>query len=98
MSSAYIIANVNVTDPVQYDHYRRLSTEAIEQNQAEILVRGGQTEALEGQAPSRTVLLKFSSMAAAREFYDSASYRQAREAREGAAEMTMYLVEGVTPG
>jgi len=97
MNSAYIIANVNVTDPVQYEQYRQLSTAAIKQAQAQVLVRGGATEALEGQAPNRTVILKFPSMAAAREFYDSAPYRQARKARENAAEMTMYLVEGATP-
>lgn len=97
MNSAYIIANVNVTDPVQYEQYRQLSTEAIAQAQAQVLVRGGATEALEGQAPNRTVVLKFASMTAAREFYDSASYRLARTARKDAAEMTMYLVEGATP-
>ncbi len=95
MSSAYLIANVNVTDPEQYEQYRLLSSAAIEQGQVEILVRGGDTQALEGQAPTRTVVLKFPSMAAAREFYDGAPYKKARTAREGAAEMTMYLVEGV---
>lgn len=97
MNSAYIIANVNVTDPVQYEQYRLLSTAAIQEAQAQVLVRGGETQALEGQAPNRTVILKFPSMSAAREFYESASYLQARKAREHAAEMTMYLVQGVAP-
>lgn|SRR5690554_1774599 len=95
MSSAYIIANVNVTNPEQYEQYRVFSTAAIQHSQVEVLVRGGTTEALEGQAPSRTVILKFPSMAAAREFYDSELYKKARQAREGAAEMTMYIVEGM---
>jgi len=34
-------------------------------------------------------------MAAARAFYDSAEYRKARAAREGAAIMNMLIVEGV---
>ena len=95
MSPAYIIANVNVTDPEQYEQYRLLSTAAIQHSQAQILVRGGETQPLEGQAPSRTVILKFPSMAAAREFYDSERYKKAREARESAAEMIMYIVEGI---
>lgn len=95
MSPAYIIANVNVTDPEQYEQYRLLSTAAIQHSQAQILVRGGETQPLEGQAPSRTVILKFPSMAAAREFYDSERYKKAREARENAAEMIMYIVEGI---
>lgn len=97
MSPAYIIANVNVTDPQQYEEYRRFSSAAIEQAGAEILVRGGDIEALEGTPPSRTVVLKFPSMSAAREFYNAAPYQRARQAREGAADMTMYIVEGVAP-
>ncbi len=68
MTSAYIIANVNVTNPEQYEQYRVFSSAAIQHFQAEVLVRGGETQALEGQAPSRTVVLKFPSMTAAREF------------------------------
>lgn len=41
MNSAYIIANVNVTDAVQYEHYRQLSSAAIKHAQAQVLVRGG---------------------------------------------------------
>lgn len=93
--SAYLIANVNVTNPEQYEHYRRLSSAAIEQGQVEVLVRGGDVHALEGEAPLRTVVFKFPSVAAAREFYDSQAYTKARQAREGAADMTMYIVEGI---
>lgn len=95
MTPAYLIANVSITNPEQYDQYRRLSSAAIEQYNVEVLVRGGTTEALEGDAPARTVIMKFPSMAAAREFYDSVSYKKARDARAGAAEMTMFIVEGV---
>lgn len=94
--SAYIIANVTVTNPAQYDEYRRWSTAAIQAHQAEVCVRGGQVEVLEGDwAPERLVVLKFASMAAARVFYDSPEYGQARAAREGAAIMRMIVVEGV---
>lgn len=93
--SAYLIANVNVTDPEQYEQYRRLSSAAIEHSQVEVLVRGGDTHALEGEAPARTVVFKFPSVAAAREFYESETYKKARQVREGAAEMTMYIVEGL---
>lgn len=95
MNPAYIIANVKVTNPEQYEQYRVFSSAAMVHFQAEVLVRGGETQGLEGQAPSRTVVLKFPSMAAAREFYDSELYKKARKAREGAAEMTMYIVEGM---
>ena len=95
MSHAYIVANVKVTNPEQYEEYRRLSTAAMQKYNVDVLVRGGTTEALEGQEPARTVILKFPDMAAARKFYNSELYGQVRKAREGAADMTMYIVEGV---
>ena len=50
---------------------------------------------LEGDgAPGRVVVLEFPSAQAARAFYDSPEYLAAREARAGAARMTMLLVEG----
>ena len=94
--SAYIIANVTVTNPTQYDEYRKWSTAAMLAHQAEVCVRGGQVEVLEGDwAPERLVILKFANVAAARGFYDSPEYGKARAAREGAAIMRMIVVEGV---
>ena len=92
---AYIIADVNVTDPVQYDEYRKWSSAAIKEHGAEAVVRGGKTERLEGREPGRIVVLKFASMDAARAFYDSETYAKARAAREHAAVMNMLIVEGV---
>ena len=41
MASAYIIANVEVTNPEQYEEYKRLSTIAMKAHGAEPIVRGG---------------------------------------------------------
>ena len=95
MTSGYIIANVNVTNPAQYEEYKRLSSIAMQAHGAEVCVRGGPIEVLEGDwTPSRLVLLKFPSMQQARAFNQSAEYSQARQARQGAAVMRMVLVEG----
>jgi uncharacterized protein (DUF1330 family) len=93
--SAYLIADVQVTDPAQYEHYRKFSSEAMGVHGAKVLVRGGETTPLEGRTPGRTVLLEFPDVAAAQAFYDSAEYGQARAAREGAAIMNMFIVQGV---
>lgn len=96
MSSAYIIANVRVTDPVQYEEYRKWSSAAMQAYNAEVCVRGGKVEVLEGDwTPERVVILKFPSIDAAKVFYDSPEYRQGRAARANAAVMRMVLVEGV---
>ena len=96
MSSAYIIANVRVTDPAQYEAYRQFSSLAIKTHGAEVCVRGGAVQVLEGDwLPERLVVLKFADAAAARAFYDSSEYSRARQARAGAAIMNMVIVDGV---
>ena len=96
MSSAYIIANVDVTNPEQYEEYKKLSTIAMKAHGAEVCIRGGKVEVLEGDwNPSRFVMLKFPSVDAARAFNDSVEYAAARQARQGAAVMRMVVVEGV---
>ncbi|WP_334155128.1 DUF1330 domain-containing protein [Tepidimonas sp.] len=93
--SAYIIADVDVTDPQQYEEYKRWSSAAIQAHGAEVLVRGGAVTVLEGSwQPSRIVVLRFPSVEAARAFHDSPEYRRAREARARAAVMRMIAVEG----
>jgi uncharacterized protein (DUF1330 family) len=92
---AYIVADVEVTDPAQYEDYKKLSTAAMRAHGAEVLVRGGRTEPLEGREPHRVVVLKFPSMQAARAFYDSPEYARARAARANAAVMNMFIVEGL---
>ena len=92
--SAYIIANVEVTDPEQYKHYQKFSSEAMQKYGARVLVRGGEVTALEGAHPGRIVVLEFDDVEAARRFYDSPEYRQGRAARAEAAHMTMYIVQG----
>ncbi|MBT9501243.1 MAG: DUF1330 domain-containing protein [Burkholderiaceae bacterium] len=96
MPSAYILANVQVTNPEQYEEYKKLSSAAMQAYGAEVCVRGGKVELLEGDwTPERVVLLKFPSLEAARTFNDSPEYGKARAARQGAAIMRMVLIEGV---
>jgi uncharacterized protein (DUF1330 family) len=96
MSSAYIIANVEVTNPAQYEDYKKWSSEAMKVHGAEVCVRGGKVEVLEGDwQPQRIVVLKFPSVEAAKKFNGSPEYAKARASREGAAVMRMIVVEGV---
>ncbi len=96
MPSAYIIAHVTVTNPEQYEEYKKLSTIAMQVHGAELCVRGGKVEVLEGDwAPTRVVILKFPSMDAAKAYNESIEYTTARTSRQGAAVMRMIAVEGV---
>lgn len=95
MSKAYVVANVKVTDPQQYEQYRIFSSQAMQESGCEVLVRGGDCHPLEGTDPNRVVILGFDSLKAAQDFYESETYKKGRQARANAAEMTMYIVEGV---
>ena len=96
MPSAYIIANVTVTNPAQYEDYKKWSSAAMQAHGAEICTRGGKVEVLEGDwSPDRVVLLKFPTFEAAKIFNASPEYTKAKAAREGAAIMRMVVVEGV---
>ncbi|MEY4470399.1 MAG: hypothetical protein RIT20_740, partial [Pseudomonadota bacterium] len=75
---------------------KKWSTLAMKAHNAEVCVRGGQVQLLEGDwAPERVVILKFPTFAAAKAFYETPEYLQAREARAGAAVMRMIAVEGL---
>jgi uncharacterized protein (DUF1330 family) len=96
MPSAYIIANVTVTNPEQYAEYSKLASNAVQAYSAEFCVRGGAVEVLEGDwTPERVVVLKFPSLAQARAYYHSVEYTTAIKARQGASVMRMVVVEGV---
>ena len=62
--SAFIFANVDVTDPAGFATYRELVAPTVSAAGGRYRVRGGETRQLEGSyAPRRTVLLEFDSMA-----------------------------------
>jgi len=94
--TAYVIVHVTVTDAEKYKGYQALTPDAIAKNGGRFLVRGGPIVTMEGDEENRrVVVLEFESVDAARAFYDSPEYREARSARENAANMQMIIVEGV---
>ena len=93
--TAYVIYQGEVLDPEQYERYKEKSGPAVAASGGEFIVRGGDIDLLEGAAPAgRTVVLKFASMEAARAWYDSDQYREAKALRQGAARADVYIVDG----
>jgi len=96
MPAAYIIAEVTITDEEQMKRYREWSTRAMQEFGAEIVVRGGRVEPLEGDwHPQRVVVLRFKDLAEAQAYYHSQTYTHARQLREGAGSIRMFAVEGI---
>src|SRR5262252_10515508 len=83
---AYLLVQVDVTNPQQYGEYTKLSPAIIEKFGGRFLARGGRTTTLEGPpAKSRVVVIEFPSFERAQEFYNSPEYVAARKVRAGAA-------------
>ena len=94
--SAYVIANVDVKDPVRYEDYRRLVPATIEKYGGRFIARGGRTEILEGEwRPSRLVIVEFPSVEQARAWWNSTEYAEARAIRQATSEGTLLILEGV---
>jgi uncharacterized protein (DUF1330 family) len=92
--TAYVIAEVDVRDAELYRDYTKLTPGSITRHGGRFLVRGGATEALEGAAPKRIVVLEFADIAAAERWYHSPDYAEARAIREKAAVSRLFIVEG----
>jgi uncharacterized protein (DUF1330 family) len=93
--AAYLVCDIKVTNPTQYEDYKKLAQAAVAHHGGRYLVRGGETAVLEGSwQPSRVVVLEFPDLARARAFYDSPEYKAARKARGSAAQMNMIAVAG----
>jgi uncharacterized protein (DUF1330 family) len=93
---AYVIANVTVKDPVRYEDYRRLVTPTLARYGGRFIARGGRIEVLEGDwHAGRLVLLEFPSVDAAREWWNSPEYTEAKLIRQATSEGTLLILEGV---
>jgi uncharacterized protein (DUF1330 family) len=95
MPKAYVICDIDVTDPDAYERYKALAGPAVAAHGGTYLVRGGATEVLEGdRKPNRIVVLEFPDGDAARRWYDSPDYREARAIRATAATASIIVVDG----
>lgn len=94
--AAYMIFDVEVLDPQQYEAYRKLAAPTVAQRGGRYIVRGGAAEGLEGGwDPKRVVVLQFDSKEQALAWYESPEYRTARAMRERTARSRALVVEGV---
>lgn len=92
---AYIVADIEVEDPVAYEAYRRDVPAMIAAYGGRYLVRGGATRVLEGDwQPRRMVILEFPSMQQAEAFYGSAEYEALKATRIRASDSRLVAVEG----
>jgi uncharacterized protein (DUF1330 family) len=93
---AYVIVDIEITDPAQYERYKTLAPATVAAFGGRYVARGGATLSLEGGWQSgRLVILEFDSLERAQAWHDSPAYRAARTLRQSATRSRMIAVEGV---
>jgi uncharacterized protein (DUF1330 family) len=95
---AYVINDMEITDPLRFEDYKRLSPPTVAAYGGRFLARGGEVTALEGDwQPKRLVMLEFPSMAQAQAWLNSPEYAPARRLRQLSAKSRMVVIEGMLP-
>jgi uncharacterized protein (DUF1330 family) len=93
--SAFYVAEVSeVSDQDQFNAYAAGVPATVEKYGGHYLVRGGKTEALEGEPPKRIIVTAFKSMADAERWYASPEYSALRPIRQRSAKARGFIVEG----
>ena len=93
--TAYMIAEMDVTDAAAYEAYKAAASEIITRYGGRYVARGGPSACLEGEPAKRVVIVAFDSIEAAQRWYRSDEYQAARQLRANAAHGRLFVVEGL---
>jgi uncharacterized protein (DUF1330 family) len=92
---AYLLVEIEITDPELFEEYKRLVAPTIVAFGGRYLARGGALESLEGGwDPRRLVIIEFPSMERARQWWESDAYAPLKPMRIASARSRLLLVEG----
>ena len=95
--TGYYIAEVfDVTNQDGFNTYAAGVPATIAKYGGRYLVRGGKTQSLEGEPPTRIIVTAFDSAEAARKWYDSPEYSAIKPIRQRSAKARGFIVEGVS--
>jgi uncharacterized protein (DUF1330 family) len=97
VSPAYVIAEIDVTDPATFKEYSEKAPGTIASFNGRYLVRGGKTVSLEGEPPKRFVVIAFDSLEKAQAWEDSPAYEAIKPIRHKSAKSRVFIAEGVAP-
>ncbi len=94
--AGYIVVEVEVTNPTEYQTYAKQTTATLEPYGGKFIVRGGNAETLEGGwQPKRFVIIEFPGVEQAKAWYNSPEYTAIIGIRHRSANSRMILVQGV---
>ena len=95
MPKGYLIAHIRVRDKEAFEEFKKLSGAAIKAHNGKVLVRNPTPDHREGGAQGLAIVIEFQSIAAARGFYESDAYCEARAIRENISDTDLILAEGL---
>ena len=96
MAYAYIVGHIDIHDMETYRDYMAKVPALIAAEGGEYLVRGGESEVLEGEFPgARSVIIRFPDRASALAFYNSDAYADVRAIRQAASTGALKVVDGI---
>jgi len=93
---AYVLAEVEITNPEGYKEYTAVVPGTIAQYGGKFLVRGGAATPLEGEWPQvRRVLIEFPSKDQALKWFNSPEYEKPMAMRRANSKGRLVILEGV---
>lgn len=93
--AGYIVADIEITNPDEYQRYARQTAATLEPYGGKFLVRGGQPETLEGEwKPKRIIIIEFPSVEQAKIWVDSPEYSAIKGIRHGSAVSNIIILQG----
>lgn len=94
MPKGYIIGHITVRDPEAYKEYIEKDTPILQGLGGRFIVRGGQSEIVEGETHKRHVVIEFPSYEAALKAYHDPEYKAVSDIRRRTADSIILVVEG----
>ena len=93
---AFVISNIEVTDPAKYQKYAEASAAVVATYHGKILARGGKTAVFDGRAPQRVILIEFPSMADAQRWRSSLEFQKLKSLQQQSSTyIESFAIEGV---
>ncbi|CEP37439.1 MULTISPECIES: DUF1330 domain-containing protein [unclassified Halomonas] len=96
MPAYVVLTREHTHDAKEMERYSEKAKAAREGHDPQPLAFYGDFEVLEGSAMEGAVILRFPDMAAARAWYQSPAYQEARKHRFQGADYRVFIVDGLT--
>ncbi|RIX83198.1 DUF1330 domain-containing protein [Acidovorax cavernicola] len=97
MPAYLVVRTVSITDPLQYEKYRRVAAPIVARYGGKYLIRGSNENVLEGaHEPQRMTIIEFEDEGQLLSFWNSPEYSEARNIRLPAGTLHVGSVPGFT--